>query len=131
VALAWLASTDAPDSSNVEAPAANESAAVTESAAVAIDTTATKTSAPAPAEDESDIVIDQSPEPNKLEVGLTTEEVSRIEDAPVTHDDERWDYGPSWIMFERGKVVDWYSSPLRPLRHATMHPPPLTHEHAR
>ena len=28
---------------------------------------------------------------------------------------ERWEYGPSWIRFENNKVVDWYSSPLRPL----------------
>lgn len=28
----------------------------------------------------------------------------------------RWDYGPSWVEFQCGKVVGWYSSPLRPLR---------------
>ena len=38
----------------------------------------------------------------------------------------RWDYGPSWVEFQCGKVVGWYSSPLRPLRverdsaHATL-----------
>lgn len=28
----------------------------------------------------------------------------------------RWDYGPSWVEFQCGRVVGWYSSPLRPLR---------------
>lgn len=28
----------------------------------------------------------------------------------------RWDYGPSWVEFQCGKVAGWYSSPLRPLR---------------
>ena len=28
----------------------------------------------------------------------------------------RWSYGPSWVEFRCDKVVDWYSSPLRPLR---------------
>lgn len=27
----------------------------------------------------------------------------------------RWTYGPSWVEFRCDKVVDWYSSPLRPL----------------
>ena len=36
---------------------------------------------------------------------------------------ERWEYGPSWIRFEHGKVVDWYSSPLYPLNTATRRSP--------
>jgi hypothetical protein len=123
-ALAWFASSGTEDAPSIETPPANDSAAVTESAPV------TNVHDAAPADEENDVVaLEQSPQgPHKLEVGLTAEEVSRIEDVPVTHDDQRWDYGPSWIMFERGKVVDWYSSPLRPLRHATMHPLPRTHE---
>ena len=27
-----------------------------------------------------------------------------------------WEYGPSWVRFECGQVVDWYSSPLNPLK---------------
>ena len=27
-----------------------------------------------------------------------------------------WVYGPSWVRFECAQVIDWYSSPLRPLR---------------
>lgn len=34
----------------------------------------------------------------------------------------RWEYGPSWIRFEHGKVVDWYSSPLYPLQTARRSP---------
>lgn len=34
---------------------------------------------------------------------------------------ERWEYGPSWIRFDNDKVIDWYSSPLRPLD-APTHP---------
>jgi hypothetical protein len=29
---------------------------------------------------------------------------------------ERWDYGPSWVTFDHGKVNDWYSSKLHPLK---------------
>jgi hypothetical protein len=67
--------------------------------------------------------------PARLDIGLSVEEVESIEDAPVMRSDARWDYGPSWIAFEKGKVVDWYSSPLQPLRHATMRPAPHTHAH--
>ena len=120
-ALAWFASSGTPEvteTPGIETPASAENAA------------ATTAPAAAPAEEESDVPDEQTPlpGPHELDIGLTTDEVSRIEDAPVTHDDQRWDYGPSWIMFERGKVVDWYSSPLRPLRHATMHPRPRGRE---
>lgn len=27
-----------------------------------------------------------------------------------------WVYGPSWVRFECSQVIDWYSSPLQPLR---------------
>jgi len=119
IALAWFAS-GTSDTSGIDAPAGVESAAEAKAPAVA----------PAEEEEESDVPATGSPlpGPHKLDIGMTAEEVSRIEDAPVTHDDQRWDYGPSWIMFERGKVVDWYSSPLRPLRHATMHPRPRGRE---
>ena len=55
---------------------------------------------------------------------MTLEEVGEIEGEPITRDDYRWDYGASWIAFDRGKVNDWYSSPLQPLKHASKHPPP-------
>jgi hypothetical protein len=62
------------------------------------------------------------PGARRLKIGMEMTDVARIEDEPVTHDDQRWDYGPSWIEFERGKVVDWYSSPLRPLKRASTRP---------
>jgi hypothetical protein len=66
--------------------------------------------------------------PTQLDIGLSVAEVELIEDAPVTRNNVRWDYGPSWIAFEKGKVVDWYSSPLRPLRRATARPVPHSHQ---
>lgn len=51
-----------------------------------------------------------------IRVGMLAADVLRIEGEPVSRNDYRWDYGPSWIGFDRGKVRDWYSSPLRALR---------------
>lgn len=51
-----------------------------------------------------------------IRVGMTAADVLRIEGEPVTRNEYRWDYGPSWIGFDKGKVRDWYSSPLRALR---------------
>jgi hypothetical protein len=34
----------------------------------------------------------------------------------------RWEYGPSWVRFEDGRVSDWYSSPLRELGATTRTP---------
>ena len=59
-----------------------------------------------------------------LTLGMTVEDVAEIEGEPITRSDSRWDYGASWIAFEQGKVSDWYSSPLQPLKHATKHAPP-------
>jgi hypothetical protein len=114
IAIAWFVSSNAPEEPALDTPVDVEA------------TAPAKADTAIPDSDESDVPVRKSPShgPFELDVGLTAEEVSRLEDAPVTHDDQRWDYGPSWIMFERGKVVDWYSSPLRPLRHATMHPRP-------
>jgi hypothetical protein len=118
IAIAWFASSSAPDEPSIDTP-------------VEVETTAPlKADVAIPDSNESDVPVRPSPlhGQHELDVGMSAEEVSRIEDAPVTHDDQRWDYGPSWIMFERGKVIDWYSSPLRPLRHATMHPRPRGRE---
>ena len=60
----------------------------------------------------------------ELRLGMRMREVLEVEKEPITRGEDRWDYGPSWIAFERGKVTDWYSSPLRPLRYATTHPKP-------
>ncbi|MEO7325236.1 MAG: J domain-containing protein [Dokdonella sp.] len=65
-----------------------------------------------------------------LQLGMLKDDVLNIEKEPITRGDDRWDYGPSWIAFERGKVSGWYSSPLRPLQRATAHPPPRAIQHA-
>jgi hypothetical protein len=53
-----------------------------------------------------------------LAPGMGKDIVQQIQGEPIARHDVRWDYGPSWVEFRCGKVVDWYSSPLRPL-HAT------------
>lgn len=58
-----------------------------------------------------------------LERGMRASVVRRIEGEPMMTNGEFWEYGPSWIRFERGRVVDWYSSPLRPLKLATTRRP--------
>jgi hypothetical protein len=51
-----------------------------------------------------------------LTLGMSEANVRAIEgEPPIVHED-RWDYGPSWVRFEDGEVVDWYSSPLHSLR---------------
>jgi hypothetical protein len=50
-----------------------------------------------------------------LAIGMDDTQVRRIQGEPFNSNEYRWEYGPSWILFECGKVVDWYSSPLHPL----------------
>jgi hypothetical protein len=54
-----------------------------------------------------------------LSVGMPMEEVLALEGEPVLRSDDRFEYGPSWIAFDKSKVIAWHSSPLRPLRWAT------------
>jgi hypothetical protein len=54
--------------------------------------------------------------PQRLRLGMDSDTVRAIEGAPIMVNGDRWDYGPSWIRFENGKVVDWYSSELQPLK---------------
>lgn len=62
--------------------------------------------------------------PDSLALGMDIDTVLAIQGEPVHRNDGHWDYGPSWLRFERGKLVDWYSSRLSPLRTATTSPPP-------
>ncbi|TCV97625.1 DnaJ-like protein [Luteibacter rhizovicinus] len=50
-----------------------------------------------------------------IALGMSQDEVRAIEGEPMIMHDDQWDYGPSWIRFEHGKVVDWYSSPMHTL----------------
>jgi hypothetical protein len=57
------------------------------------------------------------PEVEKLlAIGMDGPQVRRIQGEPFNSHEHRWEYGPSWILFDCGKVVDWYSSPLHPLQ---------------
>ena len=49
-------------------------------------------------------------------VGMDEAQVRRILGAPIGIHDGRWDYGPSWVQFQCGQVVGWYSSPLHKLQ---------------
>ncbi|GGD55814.1 DnaJ domain-containing protein [Pseudoxanthomonas indica] len=49
-------------------------------------------------------------------VGMDEAQVRRILGAPIGVHDGRWDYGPSWVQFQCGQVVGWYSSPLHKLQ---------------
>jgi DnaJ-like protein len=51
-----------------------------------------------------------------FEVGSTKDEVRSIQGSPVTESETVWDYGPSRVYFEHGRVVRWETSPLQPLR---------------
>ncbi len=51
-----------------------------------------------------------------LTVGMSPESVRAIEGEPVFVHDDRWEYGPSWIRFDHGVVVDWRNSPLHDLK---------------
>jgi hypothetical protein len=51
-----------------------------------------------------------------LRLGMPERVVLEVIGAPVTRETDHWSYGPSWIRFKRGRVVEWYSSPLHPFR---------------
>lgn len=59
-----------------------------------------------------------------LTLGMTQDEVLAVEGEPMRRSEDRWEYGPSWVRFEQGAVVDWYSSPLRSLRVSSSKPRP-------
>ncbi len=47
--------------------------------------------------------------------GMGKDTVRDILGEPLDMHALRWMYGPSWVEFRCDNVVDWYSSPLRPL----------------
>ena len=55
--------------------------------------------------------------PEFFTIGSTKDEVLRVQGSPRRFDDDRWEYGYSYVEFdENGRVVDWYDSGHRPLR---------------
>ena len=49
-------------------------------------------------------------------VGSTKDEVLSVQGTPAEFSDTKWEYGYSHVLFERGKVVSWYNSPVKPLK---------------
>lgn len=63
-------------------------------------------------------------DPSMLDLGASMRAVLDIQGTPVTTDGNRWIYGPSWLRFECMELVDWYSSPLHPLKTRGARPSP-------
>ena len=62
--------------------------------------------------------IDATPPERRVDTitaGMGSQTVLELQGEPHEMQGQRWHYGPSWIEFRCGKVVDWYSSPLAPL----------------
>lgn len=57
-----------------------------------------------------------APLPDHLSIGMSTDDVLAIQGAPTVRGGTVWEYGPSWVRFEDGHVVEWYSSPLYRLK---------------
>jgi hypothetical protein len=57
--------------------------------------------------------------PTVIRIGSSMDDVLRIQGAPTLQEEDVWQYGPSFVRFHDGRVRDWHSSPLQPLRVAT------------
>ncbi len=55
------------------------------------------------------------PGASAVRIGDNKQRVRQILGAPIVASAETWDYGPSHVRFKDGRVVDWYSSPLKPI----------------
>ena len=58
----------------------------------------------------------------QLELGMDRASVLAIQGEPMRSNASEWEYGPSWLRFEGNRLVDWYSSPLHPLKTTTAAP---------
>ncbi|HUA80347.1 MAG TPA: J domain-containing protein [Dyella sp.] len=65
----------------------------------------------------------EAPAVPMLTLGMSMDNVRAIEGSPVAIRDDVWEYGPSWVRFDHGSVVDWYSSPLHSLKTTQARPP--------
>lgn len=73
------------------------------------------------------VLGDEGAAPHALAIGMDADTARSIQGEPMRVSGGEWEYGPSWLRFERGALVDWYSSPLRPLKVPTPdapEPPP-------
>jgi hypothetical protein len=51
-----------------------------------------------------------------IRIGDSKRTVRALLGAPLMSSATLWEYGPSHVMFEDGRVTDWYNSPLQPIR---------------
>src|SRR3546814_436027 len=60
-----------------------------------------------------------------LRQGMPERDVVALLGHPVSRElgGTHWQYGSSWVRFECAQVVDWYSSPLHPLKASRSSPP--------
>ena len=67
-----------------------------------------------------------------LRLGMSREQVVAMlgEPASLEQGGMQWRYGPSWVRFACAEVVDWYSSPLQPLKASRSRPPEDAAMHA-
>ena len=73
--------------------------------------------------------LPESGAPMRIELGMDAPTVIALQGNPVGMHGDEWDYGPSWLRFKDGKLVDWYSSPLRRLKTSTVSPEAATAAH--
>ena len=65
-------------------------------------------------------MLDQvSTAPEKLALGMDMALALTIQGRPSYREGDVWEYGPSWLRFEEGQLVEWYSSPLYQLKVST------------
>lgn len=64
----------------------------------------------------SDPKLGNKPGKGFFTIGSTQDEVRRAQGKPDYVAENSWEYGMSKVYFSNGLVVDWYSSPLDPLK---------------
>lgn len=57
----------------------------------------------------------EAPRERHIRIGSTEAHVESLMGPPLVLQVDLWEYGPSHVRFQRGRVVGWYSSPLKPL----------------
>lgn len=108
-----------------ESESTEEAVPATETAQPAITETTPLPADATPAADAEALHEDGQPltaPPRLIEIGMDSETVRSLQGDPLQWNGSEWIYGPSWIRFERGRVVDWYSSPLHRLKTETVSP---------
>ena len=68
------------------------------------------------ANDIPDAASTEGTRPTHLALGMSMVTVLEVQGPPTHMESTVWEYGPSWVRFEDGKLVEWYSSPLRRLK---------------